>query len=349
MLECYRVLDLSDEKGALCARVMADFGADTIKVERPGGDSSRKIGPFYKDVVDPEKSLHWFAFNRNKKSITLDIKTPEGQEIFKKLVKKADVIIESYDPGVLESCNLDYLNLKQINPNIILTSITNFGQKGPYRNYKGSDLVLWAISGMMYVTGEPDEPPLAPSYPHSYLFGAMQAAIGTMIALYHRRIIGRGQHVDTSAQMALTWVTQPDLVGLYEWFGKVAQRAGRIRVQPFNGIKMPILWECQDGHVAYALIFGSSFSQANRALSEWILSEAPPIVEDRAFQLATISPERLSEEQGAKITNILSEFFRRHTKKYLFEGCLERGIQLYPAMSPMDTLVFEQLQERGYW
>ena len=88
-----------------------------------------------------------------KRSITLDIKTPEGQEIFKKLVKKADVIIESYDPGVLESCNLDYLNLKQINPNIILTSITNFGQKGPYRNYKGSDLVLWAISGMMYVTG----------------------------------------------------------------------------------------------------------------------------------------------------------------------------------------------------
>jgi benzylsuccinate CoA-transferase BbsE subunit len=99
MLSCYRVLDLTDEKGFLCGRVLGDLGADVIKVEKPGGDPSRSIGPFYHDIADPEKSLYWFAFNASKRSITLDIQTDDGQEVFKKLVKTADVVIESAAPG----------------------------------------------------------------------------------------------------------------------------------------------------------------------------------------------------------------------------------------------------------
>ena len=99
MLSCYRVLDLTDEKGYSCGKTMADMGADVIKIEKPGGDLGRNIGPFYKDEVHPEKSLYWFAFNINKKSITLDIETSDGKDIFKQLVKKSDVVIESFDTG----------------------------------------------------------------------------------------------------------------------------------------------------------------------------------------------------------------------------------------------------------
>src|SRR4030043_1302702 len=127
MLSCYRALDLTDEKGFICGKVLADLGADVVKIERPGGDTARSIGPFYHDIADPEKSLYWFAFNAGKRGVTLDIETSDGREIFKKLVKKADVVIESFKPGYLDGLVLGYSELIRINPGVILTSISGFG------------------------------------------------------------------------------------------------------------------------------------------------------------------------------------------------------------------------------
>ena len=196
MLSCYRVLDLTDEKGFLCGKSLGDFGADVIKIEKPGGDPGRSIGPFYHDSPEPEKSLYWFAFNANKRGITLDIETADGREIFKRLVRTADVVIESFKPGYLDGLGLGYQVLSSINPAVILTSISGFGQKGPYRDFNDRDLAVWALSGYMYITGEPDRPPLAPSYPHAHLVGAMNGAVGTMVALCQRRLTGHGQQVD---------------------------------------------------------------------------------------------------------------------------------------------------------
>jgi len=203
MLSCYRVLDLTNEKGFLCGKALGDFGADVIKIEKPGGEPARSLGPFYHDIPDPEKSLYWFAFNANKRSITLDIETADGRELFKNLVKTADVVIESFKPGYLDDIGLGYSILSEVNPGIILTSISGFGQKGPYRDYNDRDLAVWALSGYMYITGEPDRPPLAPSYPHAHLIGAMNGAIGTVIALNQRRLTGRGQQVDASSHQGL--------------------------------------------------------------------------------------------------------------------------------------------------
>ena len=122
MLSPYRVLDLTDEKGLLCGKLLGDLGADVIKIEKPGGDQARSIGPFYHDEPDPEKSLFWFAFNTSKRGITLDIETTDGREIFKKLVKTADFVIESFAPGYLDSLGLGYSYLEQINPQIIMVS-----------------------------------------------------------------------------------------------------------------------------------------------------------------------------------------------------------------------------------
>jgi benzylsuccinate CoA-transferase BbsE subunit len=147
VLSSYRVLDLTNEKGFLCGRALGDLGADVIKIEPPGGEPARNIGPFYHDIPDPEKSLYWFAFNANKRGITLDIETTDGREIFKKLVKTADVVVESFSAGYLDKVGLEYSLLSQINPGIILTSISGFGRKGPYKDYNDRDIAAWALSG----------------------------------------------------------------------------------------------------------------------------------------------------------------------------------------------------------
>src|SRR4030043_408560 len=130
MLSPYRVLDLADEKGLQCGKLLGDLGADVIKVERPGGDPARNLGPFYHDEVDPEKSLFWFALNTSKRGITLDIEKEDGKKIFKELVKTADFVVESFSPGYMDSLGLGYSDLEKINPKVIMVSISPFGQTG---------------------------------------------------------------------------------------------------------------------------------------------------------------------------------------------------------------------------
>jgi len=150
MLSPYRVLDLTDEKGLLCGKLLGDLGADVIKIERPGGDPARNLGPFYHGEADPEKSLFWFAFNTSKRGITLDIETTDGQEIFKRLVKGSDFVIESFPPGYMDQPGLGYSVLEKVNPRVIMVSITPFGPTGPYKDYKAPDIVAWAMGAQMY-------------------------------------------------------------------------------------------------------------------------------------------------------------------------------------------------------
>ena len=171
LLQSLRVLDITDEKGLLAGRVLADMGADVVKVEKPGGDNARTIGPFYHNIPDKEKSLFWFAHNLNKRSITLNIETRDGQQIFKDLAAKADVVIESFQPGYLDKIGLGYDSLEDINPGIIMASITPFGQTGPYRDYAASDIVIMAMSGHLYLSGDPDRPPVRFGVPQSSLKG----------------------------------------------------------------------------------------------------------------------------------------------------------------------------------
>src|SRR4030042_2534828 len=169
LLEDCRVLDFSNEWGFLCGKILGDLGADVIKVEKPGGDESRNFGSFYKDIPDQEKNLYWFSYNHNKRGITLNIETETGKEILIKLIEKADILVETFEPGYLEKLGLDYTTLSNINPQLVMTSITPFGQTGPYKDYKGSDLVMMAMSGFMSLLGDPDKPPVRPSLPQSLM------------------------------------------------------------------------------------------------------------------------------------------------------------------------------------
>ena len=160
-----RVLDLTDEKGVYCAKLLADLGADVIRIEKPGGDPMRRLGPFFNDSMKKEESLFWFNFNTSKRGITLNIENRDGQEILKKLVETSDVLIESYAPGYLDSLGIGYKALSELNPGLIFASITGFGQTGPYKDFKSSDVVAVAMSGLMYIGGFPDR---APSYPGAF-------------------------------------------------------------------------------------------------------------------------------------------------------------------------------------
>ena len=165
LLGCYRALDLTDEKGFLCGRLLGDMGVDVIKVEQPGGDPARNIGPFYHNIPHAEKSLNWFVFNANKRGITLNLETADGQDIFKRLVGTTDFVIESFPPGYMDGLGLSYTALSEINPGVIIASITPFGQDGPYKDYKTSDLVSMAMSGLVYNSGDPDRPPVSCTVP----------------------------------------------------------------------------------------------------------------------------------------------------------------------------------------
>src|SRR5271157_2222630 len=187
MLTPYRVLDLTTERGLLCGQMLGDLGADVIKVEPPGGSPARMIPPFLNDEPHRDRSLYWWAYNRNKRSITVDLEHPDGREIVLDLVRRADFLIESFDPGYMASLEMDYAALDALNPALIYVSITPFGQDGPKASYADSDLIVMAAGGPQVLTGDDDRPPVRLSVPQGYLHASGDAAVGAMLA-HHERV-----------------------------------------------------------------------------------------------------------------------------------------------------------------
>ena len=349
MLSSYRVLDLTNERGLLCAKILGDLGADVIKVEKPGGDPARNMGPFFHDIPHREKSLYWLAFNTSKRGITLDIETADGQEIFKRLIRGADIVIESFDPGYMGKIGLGYSILSQLNPRIIMTSITGFGQGGPYKDFKAPEFIVWALSGVLYIMGDPDRPPLAPGFSQSYLFGAVQGFVGTMVALNYRQITGHGQHIDVSAQMSASLASQPDVQGAWDLEKKITPRLGRIRVRPGSLVRTPLLWQCKDGDVSFIIFLGAGTAKSNSLLAEWIGSEGMSSDAFRQIDWKTIGWDEMTQDLADVIIKVISHFFMKHTKTELLEGAAKRGILLSPALTPKELLEFEHLKARDYW
>jgi crotonobetainyl-CoA:carnitine CoA-transferase CaiB-like acyl-CoA transferase len=187
-LKAFRVLDLSGHiAGPFAAKLMGDYGADVIKIEPPGvGDVSRRMGPFHEDDPHPEKSLLFFYLNCNKRGVTLNLESSAGRRLFREMVKKADAVIEDFRPGYLERLRLGFEELEKINPNLVVTSVTPFGQKGPYSQYKGSHLVYESMGGIMYTSGAYSREPLAHGHPQSLYIGGITAAYVTLGALWAR-------------------------------------------------------------------------------------------------------------------------------------------------------------------
>ncbi len=242
VLDDLLVLDLSQGiAGPLCARLLGDYGADVIKLEPPGGEGGRRMPPFFQDDPDPEKSLFFLLVNLNKRGVTLDLTQPEGADIFRRLARSADVIVESFAPGYLASLGLDHAALEQDNPGLVMTSITPFGQTGPYSGYKGSEIVAYATSGIMAISGTSDREPLQHGGFPALYEAAMNGMLATNVALLTRDLNGLGQHVDVSVQEVVTSslvINQP----YYSFSGGVQ---GRRRPE---GSSFGHIMPCKDGY-----------------------------------------------------------------------------------------------------
>jgi len=353
-----RVLDLTDQKGVYCTKLLADLGADTIKIEKPGGDPMRAIGPFYHDEPGPEKSLYWFHFNTSKRGITLNLETDNGREIMKQLVRTADVVVETFPPGYLDTIGLGYSVLKQINPKLILTSITPFGQTGPHRDFKGSDIVAQAMGGLMNLAGFPDDPPYRLYGSQAYHSASVQAAVGTVMALHIRELTGKGQQVDVSLPESVLMAMETAMQHFdmrQEIRRRVAQEAP---IVPGLG-----LYPCQDGHILSYIVAGAGAGW--EVILDWMDSEGKAgDLKDEKWQetfqligdfrsliaLATDTEALMAKlADFAHVNEIYGGFIMSHTKAEIYEGAVERRAMLVPASSPKDLVESPQLAALGYF
>jgi crotonobetainyl-CoA:carnitine CoA-transferase CaiB-like acyl-CoA transferase len=336
----YRVLDLTDEKGVYCGKLLGDLGAEVIKVEPPGGDRTRYRGPFYHNELHPEKSLYFLYYNTSKGSITLNLEHADGRAIFKKLVKSADVLLESYTVGHLADIGLDYKSLRRINPGLVMASITPFGQTGPHKDYKASDLIVMGMSGYMQLTGDPYGVPVRFGDEQSHFAPSQYAAVAIVAALYHRDVnSGKGQYIDISMQESLnTYCCTIVQEAGWTVTGQNIIRQGA--TSPWN---FPSgLYSCKDGWIGMYVVTAEHWD----ALAQWIYE-------------VTGNKEILEEKYrgGLLVRNpyidvleaIFLDFTGYLTAQELFYEGQRRGIATLPVNSVADLLADKQLAARDFW
>jgi len=336
LLSGLRVLDLSDQKGVYCCKILADLGADVIRIEPPGGDPMRRIGPFFNGEPHPEKSLYWFHMNTNKKSITLNLNNDDGKELVKKLVATADVMVETFPPGHLREMGLDYENLGKINGSLILTSISPFGQNGPWSQYKSSDIVALALGGQMSLCGWPDGPPERIAGSLAYHQCSLQAAVATMIAVYNRLVTGHGIHIDVSMHECMP-ITMMVSVPRYIALGEIRGRDGNEHAQPAYGI-----FQCKDGYVDLRL-----FNADWENLVAWLESEG--MAADLKEEKWKDGFFRWQKEAREHIDSVVQAFLSTHTKKEIYEEGQKRKLQVGAGNDAKDVSQDPQLLAREYF
>lgn len=330
LLEGYRAVDLTDAKGQLCGRFLADLGVEVIKVEPPDGDPLRDVPPSV-GQEDHKTSLVFAHLNANKKTLRLDLQSQRGREHCMQLAASADILIESAPPGRLAGWGLGYERLKEINPGLVLASITGFGQTGPRSGCAYNDLVVFAMSGLMSIAGEPAAPPCKAPETQAYYFGSLMAALGILAALYRRRRTGKGDWVDISMQEALA--TQEHLIRIYTGENEILRRAGSQHAHVAPGAIFP----CKDGYV-YLYV---SRRDWNRFLEVW--PDHP-----KEFE----GPEWLNNlyrrKQAESINEAVSRYTSRHSVEELTALLQKNRIPCLPVNSPARFLEDPQVAGRRF-
>jgi len=347
-LRGYRVLDLCDDRGLFCGRILADLGADVVQVEPPGGSRARRIGPFYHDLPHTEGGLFWQAYAANKRSITLDLTTPDGHDLLLRLVAGAHFLIESFGPGCMDSWGLGSNALQRANPSLIMASVSPFGDSGPYSRFLADDIVLQGMGGLMYPTGEPERPPVRVSAPQAYLNASAEAAVGCLLAHCHREATGQGQHVDVSAQQAMVW-TLMDAQQTWDVNHVVLKRAGIDRLRGSTGVRLRNLWRSQDGWVCYSLHGGPMGLASNRALVSWMAERgsAPDFL--KQYDWSVFDWGTVTQQEADRLYEPISHFFLGHTKETLYREARRRGFLLYPVLTITEIVTNPQLAARDFF
>jgi len=325
-----KVLDLTEERGLYAGKMLADLGADVIKIEKPEGSKTRLTGPFKDDKPGIENSLYFLTFNTNKRGITLNLDSSAGRDIFKQLAQRTDILIEDFETGVMQSLGLDYPVLRKLNHGIIMASITGFGQTGPYRMYKAPDIVSFAMGGMMNLNGPRSAAPVVAPCEQSYYSASVASAFGILTALFLRLSTGEGQLVDASAhEVVATFASE---IMSYSSTSRIGQRSG----SQFGAVPGRI-YPCMDGFVHILTI----------RPNHW-----------KGFLEVMGTPETLAGKEWGNgmfrnknvdiIDAHVTEFTMTRTKMEITELCQAKGIPCTPVNTPAEFSQDPHIKERGF-
>ena len=326
----HKVLSLGHHiAGPYCTCLLAGWGAEVIKIERPGsGDPARSMAPFFQDKPHPEKSLLFLYLNTRKKSITLNLKTETGKKILKELMRDTDILVENFSPRVMSGLGLDYESLEKINPELIMTSISNFGQTGPYRDFKSSEGVAQSLGGLTYMTGDPDRPPLKLGGSQAQYQAGLNGGMATLTALWCRENTGMGQHVDISIMECIGSIME-HLDAQWEYYREIAVREG----QRWIGRACWGPYECKDGWVTMCLL-----RRRMRPLGDVV---GEPVLKNPEYLMNT-------GIYADEIDMLLKPALENITKDEFYRKGQDAGMPVGIVATPKDILESPQLQARNY-
>ncbi len=326
-----KVLDLTEDiAGSFCTRLLADYGADVLKVEPPQGSSLRQLGPFFEDDPHPEKSLFFLAMNLNKKGATLNLESSEGQEIFKELVSRVDVVMQSYRPGYLASLGLGYADLEQINPSLVMTSITPFGQEGPYSQFKSDEIVNYAMGMIMSISGMQGRPPLKHGGFQAQYEAGLNAAGATSMAVFHQENTGVGQHIDLS----ITETVASTMMATQTTYSFMGGTQARRRV---SGGQFTHPMACSDGWIIVQTGGGASWQDISD------LFEEPKLMEPRFAEPAQRGLN------GPELDQIVLDSIKDRSKWDLFPKAADARILFGLVQTPGELANCPQLESRDFY
>ena len=337
-LDGVKVLDLTHHvAGPFCTRYLADFGADVVKVERPRtGDPARAYGPFAGDDPHPDKSGVFLYLNMNKRGVTLDLKSVAGKEIALRLVQWADVLVESFRPRVMPSLGLSYDALRGLNPRLVMTSISSFGQDGPYRDFEATELVAFAMGGTMIGTGISDREPVKYAGTVALRQAGLAAALATVTTLYGAEDSGQGAHVDLAVMETQSGSQDRTVTRLlaHQHTGDLFPRE-TIGVMAASGT-----WPCKDGYINLRGE-GNRFPLALRMIGRLDL------LEDPRFSHV----DQWSKAENAQIFNheYMLPWLMERTKKEVWEAAQAERILSGPTNTAEDVLNDQHFRSRGVW
>jgi benzylsuccinate CoA-transferase BbsE subunit len=342
-LHALRVLDLTADMGSIGTRLLAGLGAEVIRIEPPGGHPDRRRPPFAGDIPDTERSLIWFQFNAGKLGITLNLDCEDGRAVFRRLIAVSDILIESQDPGRLASLGLGPGDLRERRPDLIELSLSPFGQEGPHAGYAGSDLIEFAMGGLMYLCGDPDRPPVRVSAEQAYAQAGIQGAVATLVAMWRRCKTGQGAQLDFAAQEAMLWTLGNNRL-TFSGTGAISKRAGGGRADLSGGNR--IIYPCSDGYIGFL-----RRSEGHINLHHWLDDEGVETgmivadLQDRPLYGEGAPPAELR----LHLERVLEAFFATRTKKELVREGQRRNLIISEVASPEDLVASEHLRDRGFF
>ncbi|MEE8413171.1 MAG: CoA transferase [Dehalococcoidales bacterium] len=329
------VLDLTENRGLYAGKMLADLGADVIKIEKPVGSEARRIGPYKDDIPGPENSLYFINFNTNKRGITLNMEGPEGRDIFKQLVKRTDILVEDSEVGVMQSLGLDYPSLQELNPSLIMAAVTGFGQTGPYNTFKAPDIVSFAMGGLMNVNGPGDAAPVVAPCEQSHYSASIVSVFGIMAALLLRSTTGEGQLVDASAHEITATLTGGIMP--YSNTSQIARRNG----SQFGAVPGRI-FPCKDGYVHILTIRPNhwvGFLEVVKMASPDISLIIGEEWYDAGFRNRNVDI----------IDALVTEFTMAHNKMEITEMCQAKDVPCTPVNTTADFAADPHIKERDFF